>query len=154
MNIVLLSPEIPQNTGNIARLSVATNSRLFLVGKLGFSIDDKAVRRAGLDYWKDLKLTSVETIEEIVDRVPDKYLFFFSKKAKKVYTEVSYPKESYLIFGCETIGLPDYLFSKFPERFFKIPISSNVRSLNLANAVGIVVYESIRQNGFDPIIEN
>jgi tRNA (cytidine/uridine-2'-O-)-methyltransferase len=145
MNIVLVEPEIPQNTGNIARLAVATNSRLYLVGKLGFSLEDKMVRRAGLDYWKHLTLITLDRLEELTNKIPDDKLFFFSKRAKKNYLSANYPRESFLIFGKESWGLDVKITEKYSKRLFKIPMTEKVRSLNLANAVSIVVYEGLRQ---------
>jgi tRNA (cytidine/uridine-2'-O-)-methyltransferase len=147
MNIVLLEPEIPQNTGSIGRLAVGTRSSLYLVGKLGFSIENKDVRRAGLDYWKDLILFRLENLDEILDRVSNQHLFFFSKRARKSYIQPTYPVHSFLIFGNESVGLPRSLIKKYEDRFFKIPLLGPVRSINLANAVSIVLYEALRQQG-------
>jgi tRNA (cytidine/uridine-2'-O-)-methyltransferase len=147
MNIVLVDPEIPQNTGNIGRLAVATRSVLYLVGKLGFSLDEKEVRRAGLDYWKDLTLFYCDHLNDILNRVPDSQLFFFSKRATQNYLDAHFAPGSYLIFGNESVGLPRSLQKTYPKRFFKIPLLGPVRSLNLANSVAIAVYEALRKQG-------
>ncbi len=147
MNIVLVEPQIPQNTGNAGRLAVATRSNLYLVGKLGFSIEEKDVRRAGLDYWKDLNLFYCDQLSEILNRIPNHQLFFFSKRASQSYLNAQYSPQSFLIFGNESIGLPRSLMQEYKDRFFKIPLLGPVRSLNLANSVAIVVYEALRQQG-------
>jgi len=150
-DIVLVEPEIPPNTGNAGRLCVATNSTLHLVGKLGFSIDDKEVRRAGLDYWKHVDLKQHESFEAWLEwhkshrqEVP---FFLLSKKAKKDIFGVTIPKRAAFVFGKETQGLPTALLERFDSQVFNIPMfSDKIRSLNLSNAVSIVLYEGIRQS--------
>ncbi len=151
LNVVLVEPEIPPNTGNIARLCAATNTRLHLVKPLGFRTDDKALKRAGLDYWKYVRVQYHECIEKFLDHVPQKNLLLFSKKAKPLYINAPFQRDNYLVFGKETLGLPGWLLEKFSDRCYQIPMWGNTRSLNLSTAVGIVVYEAYRQltRGFD-----
>lgn len=144
MRIVLIHPDIPQNTGNIARLCVATNCELHLVRPLGFSITDKHLKRAGLDYWKYLKLFIYDSLEEFVSNLNGNF-YFFSSRGQKVYTSIRYEKNDWLIFGSETKGFPEIIYQKFPDKIFTIPMFGPVRCLNLANSVAIVVYEGIRQ---------
>lgn len=149
MHIVLVHPEIPPNTGNVARLCAATGTTLHLVRPLGFSLDDRYLKRAGLDYWPWLKLEVHAGWEEFRQAHPDsgRYLLF-SKKAQPLHWSAPYQPDSYLIFGCETRGLPDTLLGEFPLACHRIPIPNpNVRSLNLSTAVGIVAYEAFRQTG-------
>ncbi|MDD2942554.1 MAG: tRNA (uridine(34)/cytosine(34)/5-carboxymethylaminomethyluridine(34)-2'-O)-methyltransferase TrmL [bacterium] len=153
MNIVLFEPEIPQNTGNIGRLCVATNSRLHLIEPLGFELSDRYLKRAGLDYWQyvDLKIhPSLEAFYQSEALTPSEH-FCLSKKADKLYTEVALTSSDYFMFGRETKGLPDEILSAYPERNLRIPIFHNgVRSLNLANSVSIIAYEAIRQTMLGP----
>lgn len=149
-HLVLTEPEIPPNTGNVGRLSVATGSTLHLVGKLGFSIDDKQVRRAGLDYWKYVDLhqhNSFSAWRNWFDAtVPGAPFYLLSKKAKQCIYDIEFPPQAALVFGKETLGLPEELLDQYPERCFSIPMfSSKIRSLNLSNAVSITLYEAIRQ---------
>jgi len=146
-NIVLIEPEIPPNTGNIARLCAATCSTLHLVGKLGFSTDDKTLKRAGLDYWKEVEIKYWQTLDEIKQANPNGRYFYTSKKAKKSYAEVNFQEGDFLVFGKETAGLPEKLLQENPETTIRIPIFGNVRSINLATATGIVLYEALRQTG-------
>ena len=150
LSIVLVTPEIPTNTGSIGRLCLATNSTLHLVDPLGFDISDSRVKRAGLDYWKHLEVIRHKNIETFLNSLPtDAPTVFFSKKAKKPLFENEFKKGSYLIFGCETKGLGEELIDKFSANTFYIPqYDDRVRSLNLANAASIVVYEAIRQLGY------
>ena len=149
MNIVLVEPEIPPNTGNISRLCAGVNATLHLVKPLGFEISDREVRRAGLDYWDKLKLIVWENLEDFLTKNQDKRLFFFSTKAKQLYTDIKYQPDDYLIFGKETKGLPEELIFANPEHSATIPIDkNNVRSLNLSNSVAIVLYEALRQLEF------
>ncbi|HEX2582922.1 MAG TPA: tRNA (cytidine(34)-2'-O)-methyltransferase [Chlamydiales bacterium] len=145
MKIVLFQPQIPQNTGNIARTCAATNAGLILVRPLGFSLADRHMKRAGLDYWDRVSLEVVDTVEDILPRGS---CFFFSSKAKKIYSSASFPSDSLLIFGSETEGLPKDLFENYPERFYTIPMATGQRCLNLASSVAIVLYEALRQNEF------
>ena len=149
MNIVLIEPQIPQNTGNIARLCAATGSRLHLVGKLGFKTDDKYLKRAGLDYWKYVEIFYYENVKEFERKCgKDGEFYLLTTKGSKVYSDVSFENNDYLIFGSETKGLPDVMREGYFDRCLKIPILKETRSLNLANSVGIVLYEALRQTNF------
>ncbi len=146
MHIVLVEPEIPPNTGNVARLCVGTETHLHLVGPLGFSIDDKQLKRAGLDYWPYLKLHLYESLEEFFQKLPSGARFFLaSTKATTLYTQVRYDPEDYILFGRETKGLPEDLVLKNPDRAIKIPMWGPSRSINLSNSVAIILYEALRQ---------
>jgi tRNA (cytidine/uridine-2'-O-)-methyltransferase len=142
---VLHQPEIPQNTGNIGRTCVAIGAKLWLVKPLGFELSEKQVRRAGLDYWKDLQWEVVDHWDALPPKIPDFHPWFFSKSATQVYTTVTYRRGDALVFGSETAGLPPSLLNRQPDRSVRIPISSRVRSLNLANSVAIAAYEALRQ---------
>jgi len=147
-HIVLVEPEIPPNTGNIARLCGATGTVLHLVGKLGFSIDDKHVRRAGLDYWKAVDIRHWESLEELQKSYPQGRFWYTSKKASKSHIQADFQNGDFLVFGKETLGLPEDLLQRNQEWSIRIPIRSPiVRSLNLANAAAIIVYEALRQTG-------
>jgi len=147
-HIVLIEPEIPPNTGNIARLCAATGTILHLVGKLGFSIDDKHLRRAGLDYWHAVSLQRWDSLEQLLAANPLARCWLTSKKAERSYVAADFQPGDLLIFGKETAGLPEALLQAHPDRTIRIPIfSSEVRSLNLSTAAGIVLYEALRQNG-------
>ena len=144
-NIVLIEPEIPMNTGNIGRLSLASGSNLHLVKPFGFEIDDKRLKRAGLDYWKHVSLFIYENIEDFFTKNIDKQFAFLSSHGKKDYCSINYQEDMFLIFGKESVGLPKNIVSEHIEDVFTIPIySPHIRSLNLANAVSIVVYEGLR----------
>lgn len=149
IHIVLLEPEIPQNTGNIARTCAVTGSSLHLIKPLGFSIEDKYMKRAGLDYWDLLDLHVYENIEDFYAKNPDANIYYFSKKAKHVYTEINYPDEVYLMFGKETKGIPEDELKKHLDRTLRMPMLPALRSLNLSNAVAIATYEVLRQHGFE-----
>lgn len=145
-NIVLIEPEIPTNTGNIGRLSLASGSNLHLVKPFGFEIDDSRVKRAGLDYWKHLFPTIYEDLDEFLRINKGKEMAFFSSHADQDYWSLDYSEDIFLIFGKESTGLPDELLRKNKEKCYKVPLfSERIRSLNLANTVGIVVYEGIRK---------
>ena len=147
-HIVLVEPEIPPNTGNIGRLCAATDTYLHLVGKLGFSIDDKQVKRAGLDYWPAVKLKHWDSLQQLQQEYPEGRFWYMSKKAEKNYTQVEFAEGDFLIFGKETKGLPEDLLDRVGEMALRIPIlSSAVRSLNLANSAAIILYEGLRQTG-------
>ncbi len=148
MHIVLVEPEIPGNTGNIARLCAATGCHLHLVRPLGFSVDDKYLKRAGLDYWHLVDIHYYDSIDEVLSKYQDKPKFFFTTKAHASYSDVSYTLDSLLIFGKETAGLPESLLHKYPESCVRIPMIEDARSLNLSNSVAIVAYEALRQNNF------
>lgn len=150
MNIVLVEPEIPQNTGNIARTCVMTGSVLHLVGKLGFSLDDRHVRRAGLDYWPYLRYNCYDDLATLQVRFSEQNFYYFTTRVRKrIYTDVTYSYGDFLVFGRETSGLPAELLHKHEEACLRIPMIEEVpRSLNLANAVALVLYEALRQQGF------
>ena len=148
MHIVLVQPEIPPNTGSIARLCAATNTTLHLVAPLGFKIDDKHLKRAGLDYWKYVDIRLHDSWEDFLLQDEAKRLLFFSKRAIQAYTKARYQETDFLVFGSETRGLPQELLDTHQERAYRIPMmGQGVRSLNLANAVSIVLYEALRQLG-------
>ena len=147
-NIVLVEPEIPQNTGNISRTCAVTGSRLHLVRPLGFAIDDRQLKRAGLDYWKDLDLTYYDSFEELEQKHHEGRFFLFSTHAKRLYSEVSYRDEDFLVFGKETAGLGSALLSRRASDGVRIPMKSDQRSLNLSNSAAIALYEALRQTGF------
>ncbi len=147
-NIVLVEPEIPPNTGNIARLCAATGSRLHLVGTLGFSIDDRHLKRAGLDYWDKVEVRQWGSLEELQDAFPDGRFWYLSTKvAHNCYGPEIYRPGDFLVFGKETAGLPDALLAANAARCLTIPMPGKVRSLNLSNAVAVVLYEALRQTG-------
>ena len=147
--IVLLAPEIPGNTGTIGRTCLALNLELILIRPLGFDLSEKAVRRAGLDYWKHVKPSEYLSWEEFLEKEQPSQLFFHSKRAHKTIYEANYSKGAYLVFGSETKGLPDNLLEMYSEKIFKLPIySEHVRSLNLANAATAVAYEALRKIKF------
>jgi len=150
INIVLFQPEIPQNTGNIARTCAITGSTLHLIKPLGFSIEDKHLKRAGLDYWNELNIEIHESIQEFFERYPKGDFYFSTTKAAKLYTEINYKDNCFLIFGKETAGLPDFVHEKYRDRRIKIPMLPNfkTRSLNLSNSVAIIVFEALRQINF------
>lgn len=147
MKIVLYQPQIPQNTGNIVRTCSVTGCELVLVRPLGFSTSSRMLKRAGLDYWDEVTITYTNDLMEYLASV-DTPFFFFSAKAKKIYSEVTYPKNCILIFGSETAGLPQTLWEKWPEQFLTLPMKGDSRCLNLSNTVSIIIYEAWRQQGF------
>jgi tRNA (cytidine/uridine-2'-O-)-methyltransferase len=149
VHIVLYEPDIPGNTGNVGRSCVATGSRLHLVGKLGFSLDDAHVKRSGLDYWEKVDLVKHQDWEAFLGALPaEAPLYFFSKKAKRDYWSATFAPESYLIFGCETTGLPSPFQKRYENQMYRIPMRpDSVRSLNLSTSVGVVLYEALRQSG-------
>lgn len=144
LNIVMVEPEIPQNTGNVARTCAATGARLHLVGPMGFRIDDKKLKRAGLDYWHLLDIRYYESLQEFFAKNSGPS-YYFSTKAPKRHTDIAYPDGCYLVFGKETAGLPEELLHNNPETTVRIPMISEARSLNLSNSVAIGVYEVLRQ---------
>jgi len=147
-NIVLVEPEIPQNTGNIARTCACTGSSLHIVKPMGFEIDDRKLKRAGLDYWYDLDIHYYDDLHQFMDMHKDDVMFFASTKSKHTYSEVNFPDECYIVFGKETRGLPETLLSAHYDECIRIPMAENYRSLNLSNSVAIIVYEALRQHGF------
>lgn len=148
LNIVMVEPEIPQNTGNVARTCAATNARLHLVKPLDFKTDDKTLKRAGLDYWQYLDITYYENLDDFFEKTKGGQYFYFSTKARHVYTDISYPDNAYLVFGKETKGLPEELLLKNPDTTVRIPMIEQARSLNLSNSVAIAAYETLRQWGY------
>ncbi len=148
LNVVLVEPEIPQNTGNIARTCAAVGARLHLVKPLGFSVEDRYLKRAGLDYWNSVDIQYYNSFEELQEKFSSSVFYYASTKAINVYTDVKYPDGCFLVFGKETSGLPEELLWANKDRCIRIPMRSGIRSLNLSNSVAIVVYEALRQNGF------
>jgi tRNA (cytidine/uridine-2'-O-)-methyltransferase len=148
VHIALVEPEIPQNTGNIARTCAATGSGLHLVGKLGFSIEDRYLKRAGLDYWDKVLVSRCGKIEELMENYGDHTFYFASTKAGYTYTDIVYPEKCFLVFGKETAGLPEELLETNRETCIRIPMLPGIRSLNLSNSVAVVLYEVLRQRGF------
>ncbi len=149
LNIVLYEPEIPANTGNIGRTCVATGTRLHLIEPLGFSLSEKAIKRAGMDYWGDLDVTRYVDFEEFLEKNPGAKIYMATTKGKHVYSEVSYEPDCYIMFGKESAGIPEEILVKHPEECVRIPMMGETRSLNLSNSVAIVLYEALRQNQFD-----
>ena len=151
INIVLYSPEIPQNTGNISRTAAVTGAALHIIYPIGFEISDRTLKRAGLDYWDKLDVFYYENYEDFVAKNTNAEMYFFSSKAKRNYAEVEYPDNAYLVFGCETRGLPPELVEANIDRAVRIPMRPTLRCLNLSNAVAIAVYEALRQSGFEDL---
>ena len=145
LNIVLVEPEIPQNTGNIARTCAATGARLHLVRPMGFEVDDRKLKRAGLDYWYLLDITYYDNLADFYGKNPEGAFYYFTTKALNKHTDVQYPEKVYLVFGKETKGLPEELLLKNKDSCVRIPMLSEARSLNLSNAVAIATYETLRQ---------
>ena len=148
LNIVLVNPEIPQNTGNIARTCAATGAVLHLIEPLGFSLSDKYLRRAGLDYWHLMTYHTYPSLEDFLSKHPQAVMHFASTKAPRGYHEAAYQDGDFLVFGCETRGLPEKLLERVYDRCVRIPMRPEARSLNLSNSVAIVLYEALRQTGF------
>ena len=148
MNIVLLEPEMPANTGNIGRTCVATNSRLHLIEPLGFKLNEKMLKRAGLDYWDKLDVTVYSDYQDFLDKNPGAKIYMATTKAPKVYTEVNYEPDCYIMFGKESAGIPEEILVEHKEDCVRIPMVGDIRSLNLGNSVAIVLYEALRQQGF------
>lgn len=153
LNVVLVEPEIPQNTGNIARTCAATGARLHIVRPMGFTIDDKKLKRAGLDYWHLLDMTYYDNIEDFLNKNAGGSFFFFTTKAQHTYAEKEYPDNCFLIFGKETAGLPEELLLQYPDSCVRLPMKGEARSLNLSNTVCVAVYEALRQWDF-PKLQN
>ena len=148
LNIVLLSPEIPQNTGNISRTCAVTGAALHIIKPIGFEISDRTLKRAGLDYWDKLTVVYYESYEDFLNKNPDAQIFYFSARGKKLYTEIKYPENVYLMFGKESVGLPEQIVEENFDRCIRIPMLPGVRCLNLSNAVAVAAYEALRQFGF------
>ena len=149
LNIVLHEPEMPANTGNIGRTCVAAGARLHLIEPLGFSINDKMVKRAGLDYWDQLDVTVYDDFNDFCERNPGAKIYMATTKAHKTYTEVSYEPDCYIMFGKESAGIPEEILVDHEDTCVRIPMIGDIRSLNLSNSVAIVLYEALRQNNFD-----
>lgn len=146
-NIVLIEPEIPQNTGNIARLCACTGANLFLVGKLGFSLSDKYTKRAGLDYWESVNVQKVDSLEQLQYENKNAKFYYLTTKSKKSYVDTQFKEGDFLVFGPETRGIPEEILNQNKETAITIPMLEGQRSLNLSNSVAIVLYEAIRQGG-------
>lgn len=154
INIVLLEPEIPQNTGNIARTCAAIGASLHLIRPLGFEIDDRKLKRAGLDYWHQLDITYYDGLDDFNAKNPDAEIYYFSTKAPHGFSEITYPKRVFLMFGKETKGLPEELLKENPDTTVRIPMRENLRSLNLSNSVAVAVYEVLRQRNYEGLKDN
>lgn len=149
MNIVLLEPEIPQNTGNIGRTCVATGTKLHLIEPMGFRLNEKQIRRAGMDYWKDLDFTVYDSYQDFLQKNSGIKIYMATTKAQKVYSDVRYEADAFIMFGKESAGIPEELLLKNQENTIRIPMIGDIRSLNLGNSVAIILYEALRQNNFD-----
>ena len=154
LNIVLVEPEIPQNTGNIARTCAVTGARLHIVKPMGFTPTDKHLKRAGLDYWNYLDLTYYENLDDFFEKTKGGIYYYFSKKAKYAYTEIDYPDKCYIVFGKETKGLPEKLLYENPETTVRIPMIDGARCLNLSSAAAVGAYEVLRQWGFPELVND
>ena len=148
LNIVLHEPEIPANTGNIGRTCVATGTRLHLIEPLGFSLSEKALKRAGMDYWKDLDVTTYLDYEDFLERNPGAKIYYATTKAPQTYADVKYEDDCFIMFGKESAGIPEEILVENEETTIRIPMYGEIRSLNLGNSVAIVLYEALRQQGF------
>ena len=149
LNIVLFEPEIPQNTGNIGRTCVATGTRLHLIGPMGFQITEKAVKRAGMGYWDKLDVIEYDGYEDFLNRNPGAKIYMATTKAKHRYTDVNYEDDCYIMFGKESAGIPEEILVDYEDTCVRIPMLSNIRSLNLSNSVAVVLYEALRQQNFE-----
>ena len=148
LNIVLFEPEIPANTGNIGRTCVATGTRLHLIEPLGFRLNEKSIKRAGMDYWEHLDITRYINFEDFLEKNPGAKIYMATTKGQHVYTEVNYEPDCYIMFGKESAGIPEEILVKNPDTCIRIPMLSEIRSLNLSNSVAVVLYEALRQNHF------
>lgn len=148
LNIVLFEPEIPANTGNIGRTCVATGTRLHLIEPLGFRLTEKNLRRAGMDYWKDLDVTTYINYEDFLEKNPNAKIYMATTKAHQTYTDVAYEEDCYIMFGKESAGIPEELLVDHEDTCIRIPMIGDIRSLNLGNSVAIVLYEALRQHQF------
>ena len=148
LNIVLHEPEIPANTGNIGRTCVATGTRLHLIEPLGFHLTEKNLRRAGMDYWKDLDVTTYVNWEDFLEKNPGAKIYMATTKAHQTYTDVQYEEDCYIMFGKESAGIPEEILVDHEENCIRIPMQGDIRSLNLSNSVAIILYEALRQHDF------
>lgn len=148
LNIVLHEPEIPANTGNIGRTCVASGARLHLIEPLGFRLGEKEIKRAGLDYWEQLDVTTYVNYEDFMQRNPNAKIYMATTKAQRIYTEVHYEPDCFIMFGKESAGIPEEILIKHPDTCVRIPMIGDIRSLNLSNSVAIVLYEALRQHDF------
>lgn len=148
LNIVLFEPEIPANTGNIGRTCAATNTKLHLIEPLGFRLNEKALKRAGMDYWAELDVATYIDYNDFLEKNPGARIYMATTKAEKVYTEVNYEPDCYIMFGKESAGIPEEILVKHKKDCIRIPMCGDIRSLNLGNSAAIVLYEALRQNGF------
>lgn len=148
LNIVLYEPEIPANTGNIGRTCVATGTKLHLIEPLGFRLNEKSIKRAGMDYWEHLDVTRYINYEDFLEKNPGAKIYMATTKGQHVYTEVNYEPDCYIMFGKESAGIPEEILVNNPEKCIRIPMLSEIRSLNLSNSVAVVLYEALRQNNF------
>ena len=149
LNIVLYEPEIPANTGNIGRTCVATGTRLHLIEPLGFKLSEKALKRAGMDYWDDLDVTTYIDYADFLEKNPNAKIYMATTKAKKVYTEAAYEPDCYIMFGKESAGIPEEILVENEDHCVRIPMWGEIRSLNLSNSVAVVLYEALRHNDFE-----
>ena len=149
LNIVLFEPEIPANTGNIGRTCVATNTRLHLIEPLGFRLNEKNLKRAGMDYWEHLDVTTYIDYRDFMEKNPGAKIYMATTKSPNLYTDVKYEPDCYIMFGKESAGIPEEILVEHPEQCIRIPMIGETRSLNLSNSVAIVLYEALRQNQFD-----
>lgn len=152
LNIVLVEPQIPQNTGNIARTCAATGASLHLVKPMGFTVDDKKLKRAGLDYWYLLDITYYDSLQDFFDKNKDGKFFYFTTKGQHIYSDVSFPENAYIVFGREDAGLPEELLKANPDNCLRMPMIGEARSLNLSNTVAIATYEVLRQWEFPELL--
>lgn len=148
LNIVLHEPEIPQNTGNIGRTCAAAGTKLHLIEPLGFRLDEKSLKRAGMDYWKDLDVATYINYEDFLEKNPGAMIYYATTKGQHVYSDVSYEPDCYLMFGKESGGIPEEILKEHPNQCVRIPMIGQTRSLNLSNAAAILLYEALRQNAF------
>lgn len=148
LNIVLFEPEIPANTGNIGRTCVATNTRLHLIEPMGFRLTEKNLKRAGMDYWNDLDVTTYIDYNDFLEKNPNAKIYMATTKSPNLYTEVSYDEDAYIMFGKESAGIPEEILAQHKDETIRIPMAGDIRSLNLSNSVAIVLYEALRQQNF------
>ena len=148
MHVVLVEPEIPPNTGNVSRTCAVTGTTLHLIEPMGFSIDERQLKRAGLDYWQHVDLRVHASLDHFMRSVQEKSIWLLTTKGSQRYSDITYEPDDYLMFGRETAGLPQWLLAKYPEKCVRIPMGTDLRSLNLSNSVAIVLYEALRQQGF------